>query len=68
MTRPTAPRAMTRNDDLIHALEASLQRIQDACLALDRATASHGHRLTRCRRLAGDARALLEEATDDSHS
>jgi hypothetical protein len=59
---------MTRTDDLIHSLEAALLRLQSACLALDLATASHSHRLTRCRQLAGDARALLEEATDDSLS
>lgn len=52
------------NAQLIAAAETATTRLQDACLTLDLATARHGHRLAHCRRLAGDARALLEEATD----
>lgn len=44
--------------------EAALQRLRDASLALDLTTARIAHRIARCRRLAGDARALLEEAED----
>ena len=54
----------TTTAELIATAEQSLSRLQDACLALDLATARRTHRLARCRRLAGDARALLEEATD----
>ena len=43
----------------LDAAEAALQRLQDASLALDLATARVSHRLARCRRLAGDARANL---------
>lgn len=50
--------------DLLTALETASTRLSDALLALDLATARHSHALARCRRLAGDARALLEEATD----
>ena len=42
--------------------EAALQRLQDASMALDLSSARISHRIARCRRLAGDARALLEEA------
>lgn len=55
---------MNTTAELITAAQQSLARLQDACLALDLATARQGHRLASCRRLAGDARALLEEASD----
>lgn len=54
----------TTTAELIATAEQSLSRLQGACLTLDLATARCTHRLARCRRLAGDARALLEEATD----
>lgn len=51
---------------LITAIETAATRLQDACLTMDLAAARYGHTLTRCRRLAGDARALLEEALDSN--
>jgi hypothetical protein len=50
--------------DLITALETAAARLDDALWGLDLATARYGHGLARCRRLARDAQALLEEATD----
>lgn len=49
---------------LITALETASARLDDALWGLDLATARYGHALARCRRLARDAQALLEEATD----
>lgn len=46
------------------AAEAATARLRDTLLAMDLATARYSHGLARCRRLAGDARALLQEATD----
>jgi hypothetical protein len=49
---------------LLSALEASLERQRTACAGMASATARADQTTARGRRLAGDARALLEEATD----
>ena len=49
----------------IDAAMAACRRLEDQVMALDLAVARRGHSLRRCQQLAGDIRALLEEATDD---
>lgn len=49
----------------IDAAMAACRRLEDQVMALDLAAARHGHSLRRCRQLAGDIQALLDEATDD---
>lgn len=46
----------------IDAAMAACQRLLDTITAMDLAVARYSHTLKRCQRLAGDARALLEEA------
>lgn len=61
--QPTANIQM-KISDLIKTAEVAISRYENASLALDLAQANYNHRLARCRRLAGDAMALLEEATE----
>lgn len=55
-------------NEITHEIDAAMaacRRLEDQVMALDLAVARHGHSLRRCQQLAGDIRALLEEATDD---
>lgn len=46
------------------AAEAALHRLQCHLNSMDAAAARMTRQIATCRRLAGDARSLLEEATD----
>ena len=50
--------------ELLAELEAAIDRQRTACAGMASATAQAAQTTARARRLAGDARALLEEATD----
>lgn len=55
---------MNTTTALINALEGHFDALRTATAGMESATARMGQTLVRARRLAGDARALLEEATD----
>ena len=61
---PPHQKIMKTTIELIDQIAEAIDRQRDNLLAMDLTQARYSHRLTACRRLAGDAKALLEEATD----
>ena len=49
--------------ELLDQIAEAIDRQRDNLLTMDLIHARYSHRLAACRRLAGDARALIEEAS-----